>query len=71
MSGGKKTIMPADVFRALDDIEYGFMREKLEAEFASTSDPPPIPSSLLFPFPILPSISPLSVSFRSVLSAET
>jgi hypothetical protein len=35
MSGGKKTIMPADVFRALDDIEYGFMREKLEAEFAS------------------------------------
>lgn len=27
--------MPADVFKALDDIEYGFMREKLEAEFAS------------------------------------
>lgn len=32
----KKTIMPADVFRALDDIEYGFMRERVEAEFAST-----------------------------------
>lgn len=31
----KKTIMPADVFRALDDIEYGFMRERVEAEFAS------------------------------------
>ncbi|PSR92413.1 hypothetical protein BD289DRAFT_428813 [Coniella lustricola] len=29
----KKTIMPADVFRALDDIEYGFMRERVEAEF--------------------------------------
>lgn len=27
--------MPADVFRALDDIEYGFMRERVEAEFAS------------------------------------
>ena len=31
----KKTIMPADVFRALDDIEFGFMRERVEAEFAS------------------------------------
>lgn len=31
--------MPADVFRALDDIEYGFMRERVEAEFASTSRP--------------------------------
>ncbi|KAJ9164875.1 Histone-fold-containing protein [Coniochaeta hoffmannii] len=38
MSGGKKTIMPADVFRALDDIEYGFMREKLEAEFAKFNE---------------------------------
>lgn len=46
MSGGKKTIMPADVFRALDDIEYGFMREKLEAEFASQSFP-----FLPYPFP--------------------
>jgi hypothetical protein len=29
--------MPADVFQALEDIEYGFMREKLEAEFQSES----------------------------------
>lgn len=34
-NAGKKTIMPADVFAALDDIEFGFMREQLEAEFAS------------------------------------
>lgn len=27
--------MPADVFRALDEIELGFMRERVEAEFAS------------------------------------
>ncbi|CAK7213916.1 hypothetical protein SBRCBS47491_001968 [Sporothrix bragantina] len=33
-NAGKKTIMPADVFAALDDIEFGFMREQLEAEFA-------------------------------------
>lgn len=53
----KKTIMPADVFRALDDIEYGFMRERVEAEFASAPllsphQPPPPPSSSSF----LPSI---------------
>jgi hypothetical protein len=35
--------MPADVFKALDEIEYGFMRERLEAEFASSC--PPITSS--------------------------
>lgn len=35
--GGKRTIMPADVFRALDEIELGFMRERVEAEFASPS----------------------------------
>ena len=35
----KKTIMPPDVFRALDEIEFGFMRERVEAEFASTSTP--------------------------------
>ncbi|KAJ4417084.1 hypothetical protein N0V82_006366 [Gnomoniopsis sp. IMI 355080] len=34
----KKTIMPADVFRALDDIEYGFMRERVEAEFAKFNE---------------------------------
>lgn len=33
--------MPADVFRALDDIEFGFMRERVEAEFASAQEPPP------------------------------
>lgn len=38
----KKTIMPADVFRALDDIEYGFMRERVEAEFASAYQTHPL-----------------------------
>ncbi|EGZ77575.1 histone-fold-containing protein, partial [Neurospora tetrasperma FGSC 2509] len=38
VSSGKKTIMPADVFKALDEIEYGFMREKLEAEFAKFNE---------------------------------
>ncbi|KAI0882807.1 histone-fold-containing protein [Annulohypoxylon maeteangense] len=33
LSSNKKTIMPADVFDALDDIEFEFMRERLEAEF--------------------------------------
>ncbi|KAI1136936.1 histone-fold-containing protein [Hypoxylon sp. FL0543] len=32
-SSNKKTIMPADVFAALEDIEFEFMRERLEAEF--------------------------------------
>jgi hypothetical protein len=36
-SAGKKTIMPADVFRALEDIEFGYLRDPLEAEFASES----------------------------------
>lgn len=39
--------MPKDVFRALDEIELGFMRERVEAEFASPSifcpSPPPLP----------------------------
>ena len=39
VASNKKTIMPADVFKALDEIEYGFMRERLEAEFASTFPP--------------------------------
>lgn len=39
LSANKKTIMPADVFAALDEIEYGFMRERLEAEFASQFRP--------------------------------
>jgi hypothetical protein len=27
--------MPADVFQALEDTEFGFLRKDLEAEFAS------------------------------------
>ena len=42
-SANKKTIMPADVFRALDETEYGFMRERVEAEFASPFPPSPNP----------------------------
>ncbi|KAK0753957.1 histone-fold-containing protein [Schizothecium vesticola] len=33
-SANKKTIMPADVFKALEETEYGFMIERVEAEFA-------------------------------------
>ncbi|EAQ92582.1 hypothetical protein CHGG_00817 [Chaetomium globosum CBS 148.51] len=43
VGSNKKTINPTDVFKALDEIEYGFMRERLEAEFASTHPPPPTP----------------------------
>ncbi|XXG98127.1 exosome catalytic subunit dis3 [Hypoxylon texense] len=32
-NSNKKTIMPADVFDALDNIEFSFLRERLEAEF--------------------------------------
>jgi len=35
LSANKKTIMPADVYKALDEIEFGYMRERVEAEFAS------------------------------------
>lgn len=35
VSNGKKTIIPADVFAALEDTEFGFFRERLEAEYAS------------------------------------
>ncbi|KAK3330188.1 hypothetical protein B0H66DRAFT_597735 [Apodospora peruviana] len=38
VSSNKKTIMPADVFKALDDTEFGFMRERLEAEFAKFNE---------------------------------
>lgn len=31
---GKKTVTPADVFKALNDTEFQFLREPLEAEFA-------------------------------------
>ncbi|KAI1330811.1 histone-fold-containing protein [Xylariaceae sp. FL0255] len=33
MNNHKKTIMPGDVFAALEDIEFPFLRERLEAEF--------------------------------------
>ncbi|KAK2603841.1 hypothetical protein QQS21_003965 [Conoideocrella luteorostrata] len=34
ITANKKTIAPADVFKALDDIEFSFLKEPLEAEFA-------------------------------------
>ncbi|KAL7958190.1 histone-fold-containing protein [Trichoderma compactum] len=34
VAAGKKTILPADVFKALDDTEFSFLKEPLEAEFA-------------------------------------
>ncbi|KAF9773001.1 hypothetical protein IL306_009263 [Fusarium sp. DS 682] len=34
VNAGKKTISPADVFKALEEIEFAFLREPLEAEFA-------------------------------------
>lgn len=37
VAAGKKTISPADVFKALDDTEFSFLKEPLEAEFASMS----------------------------------
>ncbi|KAK1471830.1 DNA polymerase epsilon subunit D [Colletotrichum cuscutae] len=33
-NAGKKTVSAEDVFKALDDIEFGFLREPLEQEFA-------------------------------------
>lgn len=46
LASGKKTIMPADVFKAIEETEFGFMRAKLEAEF--TSSLPPQGVSYLF-----------------------
>lgn len=43
-NAGKKTVMPTDVFQALEDTEFGFLREPLEAEFASAY---PLSQSLL------------------------
>ncbi|KAF4955902.1 hypothetical protein FGADI_4297 [Fusarium gaditjirri] len=34
VNAGKKTISPADVFKALDETEFAFLKEPLEAEFA-------------------------------------
>ncbi|KAI1410863.1 histone-fold-containing protein [Hypoxylon sp. FL1857] len=38
LNSNKKTIMPADVFEALEDIEFEFMRDRLEAEFKKFND---------------------------------
>ncbi|KAI1433300.1 histone-fold-containing protein [Xylaria sp. CBS 124048] len=38
MAANKKTIMPADVFDALDDVEFSSFREQLEAEFKKFND---------------------------------
>ncbi|KAI0406781.1 histone-fold-containing protein [Xylaria palmicola] len=38
LNNNKKTIMPADVFAALEDIEFPFFRERLEAEFKKFND---------------------------------
>lgn len=50
--------MPADVFKALDEIEYGFMRDKLEAEFASTL---PTSSHIIHPSNLIPHLPSLSL----------
>ncbi|KAI0098672.1 histone-fold-containing protein [Nemania sp. FL0031] len=38
LGNNKKTIMPGDVFAALDDVEFPFFRERLEAEFKKFND---------------------------------
>lgn len=43
VNAGKKTVTPADVFKALEDTEFSFLRAPLEAEFASM---------LFFPSPL-------------------
>lgn len=55
MNANKKTIAPADVFKALDDIEFGFLKEPLEAEFASLSHPLSPPLFLRLKNPEVPS----------------
>ncbi|KAF3355522.1 hypothetical protein VdG1_06934 [Verticillium dahliae VDG1] len=37
LNAGKKTIDPTHVFKALEDTELSFLKEPLEAEFASAS----------------------------------
>jgi len=43
-SSGRKTISPQDVLKALDDLEFGDFKPRLEAELASS-------------FPLFPSFS--------------
>ncbi len=50
--------MPPDVFKALDEIEYGFIRERVEAEFASE-------------FPLAPTIITMSISITDNLSQSS
>ncbi|KAK4161995.1 DNA polymerase epsilon subunit D [Cladorrhinum sp. PSN259] len=38
LSANKKTIMPADVFKGLESIEFDFMRDRLEVEFAKFNE---------------------------------
>ncbi|KAI1425478.1 histone-fold-containing protein [Xylaria sp. FL1777] len=38
LNNNKKTIMPGDVFAALEDIEFPLFRERLEAEFKKFND---------------------------------
>ncbi|EFY89759.1 CBF/NF-Y family transcription factor [Metarhizium acridum CQMa 102] len=37
VNAGKKTVAPADVFKALDEVEFSFLKGPLEAEFARFS----------------------------------
>jgi hypothetical protein len=43
VNANKKTIMPPDVFEALDDIEYPEFKELVQQEFKSTSPSPFVP----------------------------
>ena len=40
-NANRKTIAPADVFKALEDLDFDF-KDRLEAELASPSPSPPI-----------------------------
>lgn len=67
MNAGKKTIAPADVFKALEDTEFSFLRAPLEAEFASTYAPEPrriryILLSTACHFPLILTISSIFVN---------
>lgn len=72
VAAGKKTILPADVFKALDDTEFSFLKGPLEAEFASMSiNPPPplIPHVVISPHSLCKTttIHPISPTTRSFL----
>lgn len=48
VNAGKKTISPADVFKALEDTEFSFLKPRLEAEFDSTFFLSNVPPFLLW-----------------------